>query len=387
MNNLAIFGATGSIGNSTIEYVVTNPKRFKILGLTARSRIKELKVLCERFKAPYVVVEKEEDAKNLKASLSYKANVFWGDEGLKKLASLEEIDTAVIGISGINALIPTYYALKSGKRVAIANKECLISAGSLLKEVAKSSGAELLPVDSEHSAIFQLLQKEKKDHIEKLILTASGGPFYKTPVKEFSKITPEMAISHPTWKMGKKISVDSATLMNKGFEVLEAMVLFDFPLEKIEVVIHPQSLVHGIVKLIDGSYLMHLSPTDMKIAIAYALNYPERREVKLEALDLTKVKKFIFEKPNFRKFPCLKLAYRVGKLGGVYPLVLEAADEVAVSAFLDHRISFDKIPYFLEKTLNEFKIPSINLKDIYEILKIHQEVCRFTEALINKAEK
>jgi len=385
MKNVVIFGATGSIGKSTIEYIKNNPDRFKIAGLTAKSKIKELKKLSETFKVPYIVVEKKEDAKDLKTSLSYQAQILWGDDGLKELASLEQIDIAVIGISGIKALIPTYYALKTGKRVAIANKECIISVGSFLKEVAKKSGADLLPVDSEHSAFFQLLQKEKKEYIEKLILTASGGPFYKTPLREFPKITPEEAISHPTWKMGKKISVDSATLMNKGFEVLEAMILFDFPLEKIEVVIHPQSLVHGIIKLLDGCYLMHVSPPDMKIPIAYALNYPERAEMQIKNIDLIQVKKLIFKKPSLKKFPCLKLAYKAGKLGGAYPLVLEAADEVVVSAFLDRKISFDKIPYFLEKTLNEFKIPSINFKNIYETLELHQRVCEFTENLIKKS--
>ena len=385
MKNVVIFGATGSIGKSTIEYIKNNSDRFKIVGLTAKSKIKELQKLSETFKVPYIVVEKKEDAKDLKTSLSYQAQILWGDDGLKELASLEQIDIVVIGISGIKALIPTYYALKTGKRVAIANKECIISVGSFLKEVAKKSGAELLPVDSEHSAFFQLLQKEKKEYIEKLILTASGGPFYKTPLREFPKITPEEAISHPTWKMGKKISVDSATLMNKGFEVLEAMILFDFPLEKIEVVIHPQSLVHGIIKLLDGCYLMHVSPPDMKIPIAYALNYPERAEMQIKNIDLIQMKKLIFKKPSLKKFPCLKLAYKAGKLGGAYPLVLEAADEVVVSAFLDRKISFDKIPYFLEKTLNEFKIPSINLKNIYETLGLHQRVCEFTENLIKKS--
>ncbi|PMP69268.1 MAG: 1-deoxy-D-xylulose-5-phosphate reductoisomerase [Thermodesulfobacterium geofontis] len=384
MKNIAIFGATGSIGKSTIEYVKNFSDKFRIVGLTARTKIRELQKLSEIFKVPYIVVEKEEDAKNLKSSLSYRAEVLWGDEGLKELASLELVNTVVIGISGIKALIPTYYALKTGKRVAIANKECIISVGNLLKEVAKICQAELIPVDSEHSAFFQLLQKEKKEYIEKLILTASGGPFYKTPLKDFSKITPEKAIAHPTWKMGKKISVDSATLMNKGFEVLEAMVLFDIPLDKIEVVIHPQSLIHGIVKLIDGCYFMHLSPPDMKIAIAYALNYPERTRISIVNFDLAKVKKLIFEKPNFRKFPCLKLAYKVGKLGGFYPLILEAADEVVVEAFLSYKITFDKIPYFLEKTLNEFKIPSINLKNVYDALELHERVCEFTKNLIKR---
>lgn len=385
MKNVVIFGATGSIGKSTIEYIKENLDKFKIIGLTARSRIEELRKISEFFKVPYLAVETKEDAEKLKNSLNYQPQILWGDEGLKELAELNEVDIVVIGISGIKALVPTYYALKAGKKVAIANKECIISVGNFLKEIAKETGAELLPVDSEHSAFFQLLRKEKKEHVEKLILTASGGPFYKTPLKKFPQITPEEAISHPTWKMGKKISVDSATLMNKGFEVLEAMILFDLPLEMIDVIIHPQSLIHAIVKFLDGSYLMHMSTPDMKIPIAYALNYPERVKLKVKEVDLVQTKKLIFKKLNLNKFPCLKLAYKVGKLGGAYPLVLEAADEVVVSAFLEHKISFDKIPYFLEKVLNEFKIPSIDFKSITEVLELHQNVCKFTENLIKRS--
>jgi len=250
----------------------------------------------------------------------------------------------------------------------------------------KKSGAEILPVDSEHSSLFQLLNKEKREYVKKIILTASGGPFYKTPVEKFSEITPEKAIAHPNWKMGAKISVDSATLMNKGFEVLEARVLFEFPLEKIEVLIHHQSLVHGLIELVDGSYFFHLSYPDMKIAISYALHYPERVEIPVKKVNLAEIGTLIFEKPDFEKFPCLRLAYEVGKLGGVYPLILEAADEVVVEAFLKYKITFDKIPYFLEKTLNEFKIPSaMDLpSDIYEILKLHQEVCEFTKKLMER---
>ncbi len=384
MKKVVIFGATGSIGSSTINIIKTYPEKFKILAISCKSQIKTLKKLAEEFKVPYLAVEKEKDAVNLKKSLKYKAEIYYGDEGLKILATLKEADIFVIGISGIKALIPTYYSLQSGKRVAIANKESLIVAGEFLKKIAREYNTELIPVDSEHSSLFQLLQKEKRKNIKKLILTASGGPFYKTPLKKFSEITPEEAVSHPNWKMGAKISVDSATLMNKGFEVLEAKVLFDFPLEKIEVLIHPQSLVHGLIELIDGSFLMHLSYPDMKIAISYALNYPERIELPVKNINLAEIGNLIFEKPDFEKFPCLKLAYEVGNLGGLYPLILEAADEVIVEAFLNKKISFDKIPYFIEKTLKEFKIPSMNFEalDIFKILEIHKEICNFTQDLI-----
>lgn len=387
MKNLAIFGATGSIGRTTIEIVKEFPEDFKIIALSAKSKIKELKNIAEQFKVPYLVVENENDAKFLKKILNYPSDVLWGDEGLKEIANLNLIDIAIIGISGIKGLIPTYYSLMSGKRVAIANKESIISAGNFLKNIIYHTGAQLIPVDSEHSAFFQLLKNEKKENVEKLILTASGGPFYKTPLKNFEKITPEMAISHPTWKMGKKISVDSATLMNKGFEVLEAMILFEISLENIEVVIHPQSLVHAIVKLKDGCYLIHLSQPDMKIPISYALNYPERKKLSIKFLEIQELNNLIFEKPDFKKFPCLKLAYEVGKKGPPYPLILEAADEVVVEAFLNRQIPFTKIFYFLEKTINEFKIPSINLEEIDEILKLHQEVCRFTKNLIEESKK
>ncbi len=387
MKNLAIFGATGSIGRSTIEIVKEFPDNFKIIALSAKSRIRELKSIAEQFKVPYLIVENKDDARILKETLNYSANVLWGDEGLKEISTLDSIDIVIIGISGIKALIPTYYGLISGKRVAIANKESIISAGKLLKDVISHSGAQLIPVDSEHSAFFQLLQGEKKENIEKLILTASGGPFYKTSLKEFDKITPEMAVSHPTWRMGKKISVDSATLMNKGFEVLEAMILFEIPLENIEVIIHPQSLVHAIVKLKDGCYLMHLSLPDMKIPIAYALNYPYRKNLPIKNLEIWQLNNLIFKKPNFKKFPCLKLAYEVGKKGEPYPLILEAADEIVVEAFLNYEIPFNKIFYFLEKTVNEFKIPSINFNNIDEILEFHQEVCKFTKTLIERSKQ
>lgn len=385
MRKLIILGVTGSIGKSTLKVVEKFPDKFKILGISCRSRIKELAEIAEKFEVPYIVVENRDLAENLKEILNYSPTIWYGDEGLKKLVTLENAEIIVVGISGIKALIPTYYALKAGKRVAIANKECLIVAGHILRKVEEETGAELLPVDSEHSSIFQLLLKEKKDFVKKIILTASGGPFYRWNKEEFKKITPEMAINHPTWKMGAKISVDSATLMNKGFEVLEAKVLFDFPLEKIEILIHPQSLVHGIIELIDGSMMMHLSFPDMQIPISYAINYPERLELNLNSLDLAQIGTLIFEKPDFEKFPCLRLAYEVGKKEGFYPLILEAADEVVVEAFLKNIITFDEIPYFLEETVKNFKLPSeISEKNITieQILSLHEKICKFTEELI-----
>lgn len=384
MKNIIIFGATGSIGRSTLDIIRAQKNRFKILGLTAKSQVKVLRKLAEEFKPNYLVIEKEADAEYLKRSLSYSPEILWGDEGLKRLALLSSADLVVIGISGIKGLIPTYYALKSGKKVAIANKESLIVAGKLLKKIAKENQGELIPVDSEHSALFQLLQKEEYSRIEKLYLTASGGPFYDMPVDKFSKITPEMAINHPTWKMGAKISIDSATLMNKGFEVLEASVLFDFPIEKIKVLIHPQSIVHALIKLIDGSYLAHLSIPDMKIPISYALNFPERIKIPIKELELEEIGTLVFKKPDFQKFPCLKIAYEVGKMGDPYPLILEAADEVVVDAFMKKKITFDKIPFFIEKTLKDFKMDLKNFKNIEEILFLHKEICFFTQKLIEE---
>ncbi|MCS7279913.1 MAG: 1-deoxy-D-xylulose-5-phosphate reductoisomerase [Thermodesulfobacteriaceae bacterium] len=384
MKKLAVFGATGSIGRAALEIVKSYPERFQVLGISAKTNLNLLKNLAQKFKVPYLVVENEELAKKLKASLNYSAEVLWGDRGLKELSILPEIDLLLIGISGIKGLIPTYYGLKKGKIVALANKESLVCAGGLLKKIAKQTGGKIIPVDSEHSSLFQLLNKEPFSNIEKIFLTASGGPFYKKPIREFVNITPEVAIKHPTWKMGVKISIDSATLMNKGFEVIEAQVLFDFPLEKIEILIHPQSIVHALVKLIDGSYLAHLSWPDMKIPIAYALTLFERIKLPVKELNLEEIGTLTFEKPDFQKFPCLRLAYEAVREGNFAPLILEAADEVVVSAFLERKITFDKIPYFLEKTLKEFKINFQVKEELEDILFLHQEVCQFTKNLVEK---
>ncbi len=387
MQGLIIFGSTGSIGTSALSLLSNFSDTYKIIGLSAKGKIQKLKEQAETFKVPYLVVEREEDAQWLKENLSYKAEVLIGDRGLKELAESPEAKVVLIGISGLKALIPTYYALKSGKRVALANKECLVSAGALLKKVAKEYGGEIIPVDSEHSALFQLLKCEKQNYLRKLVLTASGGPFLDWDPKYFEKITPEMALHHPTWKMGPKITVDSALLMNKGFEVIEAMELFEIPPSSIEVIIHPQSIIHSLIEFIDGTILAHMGLPDMKIPIAYALSYPERWELPFAYLDLKKLRELTFREVDFTKFPCLKLAYLCAEKGFPYPLILEAGDEVVVSAFLNQEISFSQIPYFLEKIINEFKFEKKELSTLEDILTLYYEVCALAEGLIKKKGK
>lgn len=387
MINIVILGSTGSIGSSALSLIKAYSDKFRILGLTAKSNLQKLKEYAEYFKVPFLVVEREDSAFWLKTNLNYKCEILVGDHGLKEIAQLPEAQVVLIGISGLKALIPAYYALRKGKRVALANKECLVSAGSLLKKIAQVNGGEIIPVDSEHSALFQLLGCDRKAFIKKLILTASGGPFLHWDVKDFDKITPELALKHPTWQMGAKITIDSATLMNKGFEVIEAKELFDFPTSRISVLIHPQSLIHGLIEMVDGSLIAHLSKPDMRIPIAYAISYPERWTLPLEPLDISSVKELTFQEVDWEKFPALKIAYEVAEKGPPYPLILEAADEVAVSAFLEKKITFNEIPLFLEKTLNEFKFSLIPTDNLEDYLTLYTEVLNFTEALINKRKR
>jgi len=384
MKGLVLFGSTGSIGRSTLEVISHFKERYRLIGLSAKSNLELLRAQAEAYQVPFLWVETEALARKLKNSLSYKAEVLFGDEGLKALAELEEAETLLIAIAGIKALIPAYYGLKKGKRVALANKECLVSAGSLLKETERAFGGEIIPVDSEHSALFQLLRCDKRAHVKKLILTASGGPFFHLKKEELERITPEEALKHPTWQMGAKITIDSATLMNKGFEVIEAAVLFDFRPSSIEVIIHPQSIIHSLVELVDGAMLAHLSKPDMKLAIAYALSYPDRWELPFHPLNLKELRELTFYEVDFEKFPCLKLAYEAAELGPPYPLILEAADEVLVPAFLKRYLKFTEIPFFLEKILKEFKFTERNLKELEDYLTFHQEVVNFTKEIVEK---
>lgn len=384
MKRIIIFGSTGSIGSSALSIIKQFPDKYQIIGLTARSQLEKLKVQAETFRVPYLVVENEEGRKWLQANLNYKPEIFVGDEGLRILSQLDEVEVLIVGITGIKGLIPAYYGLLAGKRVALANKESLVCAGNLVNQALLSGRGELIPVDSEHSSLFQLFCCERRSYIRKIILTASGGPFWQWPLEAFEKITPEMALKHPTWQMGPRITIDSATLMNKGFEVIEANQLFGFPAERIEVLIHPQSVVHSLIETVDGSLFAHLSLADMRLPIAYALSYPERLNLPLKTLNLAEISGLSFHPVDFSKFPCLKLAYEALKAGFPYPLILESADEVLVEAFLEGKIKFTEIPLFLEKTLNEFKFTRAWKETVEEILTLHSEVKAFTEEMIYK---
>jgi len=382
MKKVFIFGVTGSIGDSALKVLRQFPEKFELFGVSCNTNIEKLKKILREFSPSVAVVGSREGVEILKKEFS-EVEFFWGDEGLKQASLIEDFDLALIGISGIKGLIPAYYSLLKGKLVAIANKESMIVAGNLLREALRKGNGFLVPVDSEHSSIFQLLEG-RKEEVSFIVLTASGGPFYELPVEKFKEVTPQQAVSHPNWKMGAKISVDSATLMNKGFEVIEASFLFEIPVDRIKVVIHPQSLVHGAVVMKDGSTFMHMSYPDMQLPIAYALSYPERLPVDIPLVTLDKVKNLIFDEPDFEKFPCLKLAYEVGKLGGAYPLILEAADEVVVEAFLQRKIRFDEIPVLLEKSLQTYRVSGETLSDIDSVLYEHAKIVDWVKKLVEK---
>jgi 1-deoxy-D-xylulose-5-phosphate reductoisomerase len=381
VKKVLLFGATGSIGKQTLDIISRFRDRFTLLGISGKSRLDNLLEISERFRPPLIALPDEESVSYLAERLSYKPEFFVGDEGLARMASEPSADVAVVAISGIKGLIPAYYALKTGKRVALANKESIIGGGFLLLSCSQSSGGEIIPVDSEHSALFQLLQKYGESSLRKVYLTASGGPFIDWALEDLEKVTPELALKHPTWKMGEKITIDSATLMNKGFEVIEAAVLFNLSPERIEVLIHPQSTIHALVELVDGTIFAHLSKPDMRLPIAYALFYPERPTLDVADLSFNPSLTLNLFPPDFQRFPCLALAYSALKLGHPYPLILEASDEVAVPAFLEGRIKFTDIPRVLEKTLNEFTI-RYKPSTVDEILAFHEEVKNFTEEMI-----
>ena len=340
-----ILGSTGSIGENTLKVVEQFPERFKVTGLVAGSNREKLQEQKERFGVERTALFSEV-----------------GLDGIKRLIEETEFDVAVCAISGSAGILPTYWAAKKGKRLALANKESLVCAGKFITEVAR----EIIPVDSEHSAIFQCLVGEKKEEVEEIILTASGGAFLNR--ENLEEVKPEEALKHPNWEMGKKVTVDSSTLMNKGLEVIEAYWLFGLPVERIKVVIHPQSIVHSLIRFRDNSVKAQLGVPDMRIPIAYALSYPERLplngELRLNLFGLN----LTFLEPDTERFPCLRLAYESLKMGYPYPIVLNAADEVAVELFLKGKIKFTEIPKLIEETLNRanFKPP----KDIYEVAEI-----------------
>lgn len=354
---IVILGSTGSIGQQTLEVIRKFSNEFEVVGLSGWENTDFLKEQISFFKPKIAVVKNEYSAKKLKKDLNKLSGtkILWGTDGLIRISTLEVADIIVVAITGIASLIPTFEAVKRGKNIALASKEALVVAGELLVKEAKLRNAKILPIDSEHSAILQCLKNEQKDSVEKIILTASGGALYNLTGTALENVSVEDALDHPTWKMGKKVTIDSATLMNKGLEVIEAKWFFNIPANKIEVVIHPQSYVHSMVQFIDGTILAQIGEHDMRIPIQYALFYPNRTVNSFPRLDLTKIGQLTFKKANFDKFPCIKLAYKALELGGTMPAVLNGANEIAVNAFLNNKINFLAIPIIIKNTMKEHK--------------------------------
>ena len=359
MTGLCVLGATGSIGTSTLDVVARHPDRYRVVALTANRDHARLAELCQRHRPDYAVLADADAAARLRETLAAAgcaSEVLAGAEALQRVAALAGVDTVVAAIVGAAGLLPALAAARAGKRVLLANKEALVMSGRLFVDEVTAGGATLLPVDSEHNAIFQCLPADfarglAGTGVRNLLLTASGGPFRVTPLEALAAVTPDQACAHPNWVMGRKISVDSATMMNKGLEVIEACWLFGLPPERIEVVIHPQSLVHSLVQYADGSLLAQLGRPDMRTAIAHALAWPERIESGVEPLDGAALGRLEFEPPSLERFPCLALAYQAARAGGGAPTVLNAANEVAVAAFLDHALPFTAIAPVIEATL------------------------------------
>jgi 1-deoxy-D-xylulose-5-phosphate reductoisomerase len=352
MRTIALLGSTGSIGISTLDVVRQFPERFKVYGLVAGENLKRLASQIEEFAPSCVAIKNEEDIPRLRKLLrSHRMEVLCGEPGAAAISTASEVDIVVAAIVGAAGLMPTLAAVQAGKEVALANKEALVMAGEIFVNAAKQKGVRLFPVDSEHSAIFQCLQGNRREDVDKLILTASGGPFLRTPLKLLDRVTVAQALRHPNWKMGRKITIDSATMMNKGLEVVEARWEFDMDPDRIDVVIHPQSVVHSMVRYQDGSIIAQLGVPDMRIPIAYALTYPHRLKGGWKPLELTQHGELNFLPVDSRRFPALQLAYAALKEGGTMAAVLNAANEVAVSAFLERKIGFRGIHRLIDKTM------------------------------------
>ncbi|NPV28245.1 MAG: 1-deoxy-D-xylulose-5-phosphate reductoisomerase [Firmicutes bacterium] len=376
---IVILGSTGSIGRQALEVVSSFPEAFQVVGLAAKRNIDLLEQQVRLFNVPYAAVMDPDAARVFSERLrDLKVTCLKGPEGFTRLAGLPESDLILVAVTGIAGLRPTLEAIYTRKNIALANKETLVAGGNLVMEAARKMGVQIIPVDSEHSAIFQCW--ERTGEAARVIITGSGGPFRGFSRQELKKVTPEMALRHPTWQMGPKITVDSATLMNKGLEVIEAKWLFGIAYDQIEVVIHPQSIVHGLVVFKDGSVLAQLSWPDMRLPIQYALFFPERRKSGIAPLDLVKAGQLTFEPPDLDTFPCLKLALEAGKIGGTMPAVLNAANEVAVEAFLGGKISFLAIPELISEAMNSH-LPR-PAPELEEILAADEWGRKHTERLI-----
>ncbi len=368
MKRLSILGSTGSIGVNTLDIVSQFPGRFEVVSLSAGRNKELLKRQILQFRPKLVSVLDQELSEVLQRELpNVRVEIVHGVEGLIRVATHPEVDQVVSAIVGAVGLIPTLSAIKTGKPIALANKESLVMAGKIMMEEARKNHVQILPVDSEHSAIFQSLLGHQKEDVHRLILTASGGPFRDSPLSRLHDVTVNEALNHPRWTMGKKITIDSASLMNKGLEVIEAHWLFNIPVEKIVVLIHPQSVVHSMVEYVDGSIVAQMGITDMKIPISYALSFPERLNLNLPPLDLSRSEALTFSPPDFQRFPCLRLAYQSIEMGETMPAILNAANEVAVSAFLEGSLKFTEIPPLLQRVMGEHEVKPVHT--IEDILK------------------
>ena len=371
MKRIAILGSTGSIGRSTLSVAESYPERFQVVSLAAGRNLDSAFEQAHRWKPRVISMASEADAAALQSRLKNVGisgiEVVYGPAGTVKVATLPEADFVVSAIVGVAGLEATYEAVKAGKAIGLANKECMVAAGELITAEARKQGKPLLPIDSEHNAVHQCLRGGRMNEVQRIWLTASGGPFRNTPKSEFPSISVEQALNHPTWRMGKRITIDSATLMNKGFEVIEACRLFNMPPAQVSVIVHPQSTIHSMVEFVDGSILAQFSVTDMRLPILYALTYPDRIEsdMRFPVMDLRHLE---FSPPDVEKFPCLRLAYEAVETGGAKPVALNAADEVAVAAFLDGCIRFDQIAQIIEEVLDETKVGK--LESIRAVLEV-----------------
>lgn len=388
MKRIAILGSTGSIGHSTLNICESYPDRFQVVALAAGANLEAVLAQCLRWKPKVVSVASEQDAQRLRSRLQSEGldgiEVAHGSAGTVKVSTHPEVDFVVSAIVGVAGLEATYEAVKAGKTVGLANKECLVAAGELITAEARRQGKPLLPIDSEHNAVHQCMRGGRLEEVRSVWLTASGGPFLNTPKEQFASITVEQALNHPTWKMGKRITIDSATLMNKGFEVIEACRLFHIPSAQVRVIVHPQSTIHSMVEFVDGSILAQLSVTDMRLPILYALTYPERVPSELN-FDVLQLKRLDFAPPDLEKFPCLRLAYAAAEEGGAKPIALNAADEVAVAAFLSGEISFNEIATTIEAVLGETK--QVHPESIKEVLACDSESRRLARQFIARKRK
>ena len=372
MKKIVVLGSTGSIGQSTISVVRDLSGCLEIVGLAACSSISSIKGQIDEFHPAAVALEQETSADKLREQVGDGIEVFGGTDGILEIARMPEADVAVCAIVGAAGLMPAIEAIQSGKEIALANKEVLVMAGEIVMEMARSHGVGIMPVDSEHSALFQCLENEDNKKIKRLILTASGGPFRDWDISDFDGITPEQALNHPRWDMGSKVSIDSATMMNKGLEIIEAMWLFGVEIDQIDVVIHPQSIIHSMVEFEDGVMMAQMSEPDMRLPIQYALTYPERMNRNIEPFDFTKNKELTFEDPDHAKFPCLDLARKAGRTGGTMPVVLNAANEMAVRQFLNNEIKFNDIPRVIEQAMQAHEV--IHGADIETLIEIDAKI-------------